>query len=706
MQFKDIPQELKVLNQWVLWINERDGERWVKRPYGSNGCPASHADPKTWDSFDNIINVFGSGTKYNGIGFVFTKDDPYIGIDLDKVIDENGEISEEASEVLKAIDSYTEHSPSGRGFHIIAKGKLPGKGRKAGFLEMYDNLRYFTMTGSTYRIEIKEQQEGVDCIYNKYFGDQIKNEITAVIPPPVDYTELPDDKIIEIATNEKRFKFKDLWDGKISKYPSHSEADQALCNKLAFYTGKNAEQMDRLFRRSGLFREKWDELRGAMTYGEATIKKAIEDCQQTYLNPQGGIDFPDWREKKNGDRHLLFTSGNTEALLNHLGVSLKWDTIKRKLCIEPPNMKVLNQNENNLDNFSVYIMDQLKKHGINPKSAEILAHLNYIACKNRFNRVKEFLEENGRREVKSNAVDEYLSCFQYEENKDFCQVLMRKWFIQTIAMVFNESGAYGAEGVLTFLGGQGIGKTRSLALPFISVVPSSYYKGEAVFDTSKDAHIQLTSYWAVEFSEMIRSFKEVESLKGFITSNNDEIRLPYGRSATVYPRLTSYCGTTNDDKFLKDTHNRRFWTVKISKIDLDRIQRIDYFDFWAELYSEFIINGKNAFRLTFEEREKLEEVNKRHRIPSNEEIIILERLNWRAPKNQWAFKTSTQIAEELSTQNTKLNVRRVGRALSVIGYSNPGTAYQKKVLDGKAVYEVPPQLIGLENNIPQGVKVD
>ena len=78
------------------------------------------------------------------------------------------------------------------------------------------------------------------------------------------------------------------WEG---KYPSQSEADMALCMKLAFWSGKDKEQMDRIFRTSGLFREKWDQKHHAdgATYGEETIDRAVENTDSVYST---GNDSP------------------------------------------------------------------------------------------------------------------------------------------------------------------------------------------------------------------------------------------------------------------------------------------------------------------------------------------------------------------------------------------------------------------------------
>ncbi len=93
-------------------------------------------------------------TKCTGVGFVFTQNDPFIGIDCDECLDE-GKLNTFVQKLVDYCDSYTEESFSGTGIHIIIKGELPegfrnkrsmtDQGFKA--LEIYDQGRYFTMTG-------------------------------------------------------------------------------------------------------------------------------------------------------------------------------------------------------------------------------------------------------------------------------------------------------------------------------------------------------------------------------------------------------------------------------------------------------------------------------------------------------------------------------------------------------------------------------
>jgi hypothetical protein len=75
--------------------------------------------------------------------------------------------------------------------------------------------------------------------------------------------------------------FASLWSGDAAiQGNNHPAADLALCDKLAFWTGCDSGRMDRLFRQSGLYREKWYKPHGSdgKTYGERTIQKAISRC--------------------------------------------------------------------------------------------------------------------------------------------------------------------------------------------------------------------------------------------------------------------------------------------------------------------------------------------------------------------------------------------------------------------------------------------
>jgi putative DNA primase/helicase len=142
-----IPPELRSLPQWVLWRLERRKDKWTKAPYQPNGQTASSTDPRTWCIFSAAVDAFQRG-GFNGIGFVFNGNG-IMGVDLDSCRDPaTGTLEPWAEEIVQAFQSYVEISPSGRGVHIICRGKLPPAGRRKDKIEMYDSGRFFCMTGT------------------------------------------------------------------------------------------------------------------------------------------------------------------------------------------------------------------------------------------------------------------------------------------------------------------------------------------------------------------------------------------------------------------------------------------------------------------------------------------------------------------------------------------------------------------------------
>jgi len=117
----------------------------------------------------------GVDPGFAGVGFVFSSDDPYTGIDLDKCRNpETGQIEESAQGIIEQLDSYTEASQSGTGVHIIVRGWLPqgnGARRRTGGIEMYDAGRFFVMTGQVLdgRLGITERQDQLQTFYRKVF---------------------------------------------------------------------------------------------------------------------------------------------------------------------------------------------------------------------------------------------------------------------------------------------------------------------------------------------------------------------------------------------------------------------------------------------------------------------------------------------------------------------------------------------------------
>ncbi|WP_028988094.1 DUF927 domain-containing protein [Thermicanus aegyptius] len=287
MNIEKIPQELKQRNQWVLWKLEQrsEGGKPTKVPYQAIGKKASTTNPASWTSFQNALTIYlNQPGAYCGLGYVFSADDPFTGIDLDDCI-VDGTLTGEASKTVSDLNSYTELSQSRSSVHVIVKAKLPGKKNRTGKYEMYDQNRYFAITGDHFTgtpETIEERQQEVNTLYERLFGiGNIPKKPPFVEDISSNQTvEMDDQDIINIAARAKNGeKFASLYyQGDWHPYyKSQSEADQALCNLLAFYT-KNPEQIDRLFRSSALSRQKWER----DDYRDMTIRNALECVKAQY----------------------------------------------------------------------------------------------------------------------------------------------------------------------------------------------------------------------------------------------------------------------------------------------------------------------------------------------------------------------------------------------------------------------------------------
>lgn len=172
---KHIPEEMKKYHQWVLWryVYRNEKEKPAKIPIDpKSGQAASVSNPSTWASYSQTVQAL-SEYRCEGVGFVFTENDPFVGIDFDDcVIDEFwGDATDKVEELKTLCSSYWESSPSQKGIHIIVKGKLPdginGYNNRNG-IEMYSSGRYFCITALPEYMphgEIVENQSAIDTIY-------------------------------------------------------------------------------------------------------------------------------------------------------------------------------------------------------------------------------------------------------------------------------------------------------------------------------------------------------------------------------------------------------------------------------------------------------------------------------------------------------------------------------------------------------------
>lgn len=261
---ENLPEELKRVPQWIC-----HQKKVPKNPL--TGRNLTKGLEKWGTSFDvacQAVDKYG----FDGLGFVFKRTDDYCGIDLDKCVIE-GDINPKAKRIIELCDSYTEYSPSRTGVHIIVKNTDKSKVLlKTAGIEAYSEDRYFTVSGFGINGD-KVRPVDVPRILQLYVTESTTTkEINEELLTPAQIREL----IEKAEASGNGDKFKQLWSGDWKEeYDSHSEADMALCNILAFWLN-TVEQIDQVFRMSKMFRAKWDRSVGqGKTYGQMTIEKVM-----------------------------------------------------------------------------------------------------------------------------------------------------------------------------------------------------------------------------------------------------------------------------------------------------------------------------------------------------------------------------------------------------------------------------------------------
>ena len=305
VDIKNIPALLKSSCRFCVWKFEKRNGQKTKMPYNpANGDRAKINDPHTFADFKTTLVSYAMG-GYDGIGVAVGNG---IGaFDIDKCIREDGTLNDTAATVLSIFPTaYVERSPSGkglRGFFCVPEDYVFDKtvyyinNRRAG-LEVYmpgATNRFVTVTGDVYRAgepegEIPNDETAMTTLLDTLMkrAKQVQNTQMR------HHSYLDDDAVIkhaeESASGEK---FKALYAGDWEElYDSQSDADMALLAILSFWCGCDEEQMDRIFRASGLMRPKWDRKQAGTTYGAISIRNAVNTASSVYIpvNAQDIVD--------------------------------------------------------------------------------------------------------------------------------------------------------------------------------------------------------------------------------------------------------------------------------------------------------------------------------------------------------------------------------------------------------------------------------
>lgn len=666
--FQSIPTELIDTHQWVVWKAEKDPNhpgKIKKVPVNpKTGKNVSPTDPQNWLKYDHAYQSLKEG-KADGIGFAFSKDDPYCGIDMDKVF-QDGTLTEEAQSIVKELNSYTEKTQSFNGLHIITKAKLPGSGRRQGFLEIYDDKRFFVFTGIHLEgtpKKISEKQDETISLYSK-LTTKNKNTVKKMSSSMSQGWTLSNEQIIEkIRSSKQSDKFRPLFDnGSFDSYPSQNEADLALCAMFAFYTRDNESQIDELFRKSALYREdKWER----EDYRKNTIRKAINNCSNFYQPPRK-TQSP--RKPLKEEPILEGKPGKLKELITSLGYSFRHNVVNGRTEFSRNKKDFRSFEERDYKTLSTLCRSKKGFNTLPDRDLKDLIGSEFLS--KTYDPFKEYLDSlvwDG-----NDWIQRLFEAIVFKDKSNFSKTLLKRFLVAASGCMYGEIVN---ENCLVFKGSQGIGKSTLLE-NLISKTPLKAYctSVRTIRPDDKDSLLQLSEMALINLDELAALKKaEIDAIKSIFSQSQITVRRPYGRYPETLLRRASFVGSTNNDQFLTDqTGNRRWFVFDVIDIERGKVNILNYDQIWAQAY--FLYQSGEPCKLTFEEIKSLDERNSYFLVDSPEEDYLLRFFSKPEYETDGEWLTTTEISDRIAKLLDRPNavnnnfIRNLGKSLVKNGF--------------------------------------
>ena len=682
---------LKQFSVFVNYKNKKfDDGSVTKIPLNSkkqflHNCDISDLD--CWSTY-SLAKKNAEMGKCDGVGIVlsacdhiFGMDDfSMVGIDIDAHHYDENPIAKEILEMFS--DTYIERSPSGNGYHIlcfIQIDKIPSdykikyimKNSKLDIECYIGSLtnRYFTFTENAVDENKKVLQDETDKILaflDKYMRK--KQLIVHAEGSQMISSSLPVDELLDKARQSNDgVLFSQLYDkGDASRFPSESEARMRLCGMLAFWFSKDEAKVKEAYLESALYKNRPNKSHDA----DAVIQKAISNCTSTYrCSEKDLLDSKIW----NFDGSGRYTLANLENFLEKNDILPKLNVISREVEVVGQvgkyDFKTLKSAVGIIYNY----LNVLPKY----QEQKIKDDLEYLAEKHKYNPILDIIQAttwDGADRIK-----ELYSLLHITENIE--KIFIRKWMQQCIAALLqDENNPFALDLVLVFTGSQGVGKTR--LLEHLAIEPKYFSEGKSIDPTNKDSVREATSCWITELGEIGSTMKrDTDILKAFISQPKDTYRNPYAKGPDTYVRRTCFCGTANDAEYLIDeTGNRRFLSITLSEdvvLPIDQIQKLDAKQLWAQVYKSVLdseLPPSRVFRFTPEEKQMLEEINKRHMKLLKGETEVIDLLAFLKTPDKYnqryiEYQTVTDFKNRHDEYLHNYSSQQIAKVLKKLGYS-------------------------------------
>lgn len=692
------PIELTSRKQWLLWSFEQyEGDKKPRKvPYyingkkrtGTQGSPEDLAQLATYQQAKNALE-FGD---YSGLGFAFLPNDGLIGIDIDHNEHRDPQL---AQKIITGLNTYTELSPSGKGYHLFVLGNTKTFKNNDIGIEVFSNSQFFTMTGN--------QIEGTPNEVNQ-ISEKALNRLREIVKPtrenkPKTESPLPinDRAKIESALayipadcgyddwwkigaaiysefGASGFSIWDYWSAKSSKYSPRGMNDKY--NSFANIHDIKIATVYRMAIDNG-----WQPPKDP----NFKPQEQVTPPPQAQTQPQGIDVFTPLIDITPKGKPLS-TIENMQEILNRIGVIARYNVINKQIELLIPDAKFSIDNQANA--ALAHVLSWVNRFGMS--TGNVQDFVTAIADQNQYNPVANWILS--KQWDKKPRLTEFWATIKEKEatvlkdGRQLKDVLLMRWMVSCIAAVFNPDGI-SAHGVLVLQGDQYLGKTKwmkSLAPKELGVIKD----GITLNPSDKDSVMQCVRNWIVELGELDATFRksDIASLKSFITSDRDVLRRPYARLESEFARRTVFFASVNPKQFLHDpTGNRRFWTIECDYID--HSHDFDMQQVWAEVYEQLYKKDVKCY-LEPEEMAALNNRNESHTSDEPIKDLIDTAFNWLAPASAWNYKsTATDIcilAGMLKPTKADIN--------SASQHVEKKYKVQTKYNNGRKVWMMPPKL--------------
>lgn len=622
-EFSRIGQIAPAFSKWCAWrlVDQAKGKP-AKVPYG-NSKALSTINHENWLSFDEARKLYARG-GFDGVGVLMSGAAGVVGVDIDNCLDETGAVVLEMAGVVEFItqlSSYAEVSPSGNGLRAFIKGVKPEDAKqKVTFagrsIEVYDDedARYLTITGHEFGeggrgIEYRQPQ--LEDFLDK-FGFMPTGAQLATDGAGLAWQTRSDEEVLKLlGTHNKRGRVTRLMAGDMDDHGGdHSAADFALLGEIAYFT-RDPDQIDRLFRQSGLMRPKWEEMRGREAYGAGTIRRALkaqprgfdDDQRRKASDKQAGVAQAAALKAKGeellagGLDGLIDSKGRLKRNPHTVGELLLRDKRLAGFVFydefrgQPQKVRPLsdalgktapNQIGDLVDDDLIALAAYLGKvWGLDVKVQQIKEAVTLWARALSRNPITERLDDlaaawDGKARLGNWLIEYCRADTRGANGRDitgYVEAVGARWLIQMVARAY-QPGCQ-ADSMLVMEGKQGARKSTAARVLCEAIDPNAFLEGFSLDGQSEqNTYLKLEGVLIAEWGEIAGLTRhETSMVKQFITQRQDPYRRPYDRMTIKHKRTATFLASTNEAVYLRDlTGNRRVWPVRVGLIDIERLR--------------------------------------------------------------------------------------------------------------------------------------